>query len=62
MAATIDLARRKQIFSDLVQLQDQGASVRDSREQVATEYKVPVETIENIEKEGIEKEWPPLNE
>ena len=37
-------------------------SVLQSRLQVAAEFGVRLRTVEKVEEEGIEKQWPPLSE
>ncbi len=51
---------RKEIFAALVAAQDQGAGVAASREQVAKEFDITVDDVQTVEKEGLEKGWPPL--
>lgn len=51
---------RKEIFLEVVKLQDQGIGVNDSRSSVARQYGIDVEDIREIEREGIHKKWPPL--
>lgn len=46
------------IFAALVEVQDAGATVRDSRFTVAARYKVDVDEVRRIEQEGLHKEWP----
>lgn len=60
MTEVLPLARRREIFFALVEAQDGGLSVLASREKVATEQGVSVKDLLNIEKEGLQKEWPPL--
>jgi hypothetical protein len=51
---------RMLIFLELVQAQDQGVSVADSRRDAATRHQLTVEQIREIEKEGLAKGWAPL--
>lgn len=51
----------RKIFSQLVEAQDAGRSVIDSREYVAGAHGISVEVIVNIERRGISKKWPPLD-
>ncbi len=51
---------RKELFRMLVDIQDQGSSVEASRNQVAAHYQVEVEEVRGIEREGLQKQWPPI--
>jgi hypothetical protein len=53
-------AVRKAVFAALVEAQDAGVTPAASRLKVALEFGVPVELVAQMEREGIEKEWPPL--
>lgn len=53
-------AVRKAVFAALVQAQDEGLSPLASRLKVAVAFGVHVEMVLEIEREGLEKEWPPL--
>ena len=53
-------ARRKEIFLALVEAQDQRMGVFQSREFVANRFGVRPKEVIAIEKEGLDKEWPPL--
>jgi hypothetical protein len=57
-----DLAEslRQAVFADLVAAQDAGAAVKESRDTVALKYGIPYEMVAAIEREGLEKQWPPL--
>lgn len=59
-AKTLTIKQRKQIFQTLVETQDKGVSVPESKKQVAAQYHITKEQLELIEKEGLEKDWPPL--
>ena len=62
-AKRLTLQQRREIFSALVATQDQGImSVPDSRATVCKEYDISDELLRQIEEEGLEAEWPPLNE
>jgi hypothetical protein len=52
--------RRKDIFRALVEAQDGGASVAESRDQVAQQFGVSEQEVRRIEREGLDKGWPPL--
>ena len=45
----------------LDQAQDRKVPVRQSRIDVAKTYGIDAEVVEEIEEEGLEKEWPPLS-
>lgn len=59
-AKTLTVKQRKSIFHALVETQDGGATVIDSKKQVAAEYHITREQLDLIEKEGLDKDWPPL--
>ena len=52
--------RRKEIFQWLVDSQDQGNSVAQSRVLTAQRFEVSEAVVRSIEREGIDNEWPPL--
>jgi hypothetical protein len=52
--------RRKEIFLALVEAQDQGMSPAESRKVVAERFGVSEGRVREIEREGLENEWPPL--
>ena len=54
--------RRRVIFADLVNAQDEGLSVPASRDRVAERYGVTPEDVREIEREGLAAGWPPLGE
>jgi len=53
--------RRKEIFLALVEAQDRELSVADSRKHVAKQFGVTERQVRQIEREGIDHEWPPLD-
>lgn len=57
-----DLAegRRREMFAALVAAQDRKMGVRASRDAVAAEFGVDVEAVEEVEDEGLDKNWPPF--
>jgi hypothetical protein len=62
-AKRLSIQQRKDIFRDLVITQDQGTlSVRQSAEHVAKQHNITASQLRQIEEEGLEKEWPPLDE
>ncbi len=52
--------RRKEIFLALVEAQDGGASVAESRKLIAKQFGVSEPEVRRIEQEGIDQGWPPL--
>jgi len=52
--------RRKEIFQALVEAQDQQMSVPLSRKMIAKRFGVSETQIRDIEKEGLDEQWPPL--
>jgi hypothetical protein len=61
MADELPEDRRRELFAALVAAQDGGLSVSTSRQKVAGEFDLSVETVEAIEREGLAAEWPPLD-
>jgi hypothetical protein len=53
-------ARRRSIFADLVRAQDEGLDVPCSRALVAHQHGVAQDEVKEVEREGIDKQWPPL--
>jgi hypothetical protein len=58
----LTLQQRRDIFRDLVASQDQGMPVRKSYQVVTEKFEISDAQLRQIEEEGLEKEWPPLNE
>ncbi|MFL5329624.1 MAG: hypothetical protein ACJ8C4_11995 [Gemmataceae bacterium] len=59
----LTLQQRKEIFSSLVAAQDLGTmSVPESRQYVMKQFKISDVQLRQIEEEGLDKEWPPLNQ
>ncbi len=62
-AKRLTLQQRQEVFRALVTLQDLGMmSVTESRIQVAKQFEITEAQVRQIEEEGLENEWPPLNE
>ena len=62
-AKRLTLQQRREIFHALVTLQDLGTmSVPDTRQATMKQYKITDVQLRQIEEEGVDKEWPPLNE
>jgi hypothetical protein len=59
-AETMSEDRRRDIFRALVEAQDRGLTVQQSREHVAQHYRVSVRDVVAIEQEGGDNGWPPL--
>jgi hypothetical protein len=58
----LTLQQRRDIFRDLVATQDLGMPVRRSYQIITEKYDINDVQLRQIEDEGLEKEWPPLNE
>lgn len=59
----LTLQQRKEIFADLVVTQDaRRMSVPESHAQVIRTHKISDVQLRQIVEEGLDKEWPPLNE
>ena len=52
--------RRKEIFLALVEAQDRGMSPAASRKAVAECFGVSEGQVRQIEREGLDNQWPPL--
>jgi hypothetical protein len=52
--------RRKEIFLALVEFQDAGKSVSESRAETGRRFALTDAQVRAIESEGLENEWPPL--
>jgi len=61
-AKRLTLQQRRDIFRDLVTTQDMGNAVRRSYEIVTERHEITEAQLRQIEEEGLEKEWPPLDE
>ena len=62
-AKALTVQQRKSIFHALVATQDSGTlTVPESKKQVADQFRITKEQLDLIEKEGVEKDWPPLSE
>jgi hypothetical protein len=57
---SLTVSQRKSIFHALVETQDSGVSVSESKKKVAADYHLSREQLDLIEKEGLDKDWPPL--
>lgn len=62
-AKRLTVQQRKEIFHALVEAQDAGVlTVPQSRRQVTQQFDITDAQLRQIEEEGLEKEWPPLDE
>lgn len=59
-SARLTVDQRRAIFRALVEAQDAGAGVDASRTAVAGQFGVGVDQVRAVEREGEEKDWPPL--
>ena len=53
--------RRRAIFAALVAAQDKSRSLHEAKQQVLAQFGVTWAIVEQIEQEGMNKEWPPLD-
>jgi hypothetical protein len=59
----LSIQQRKDIFRSLVETQDLGVMpVPESIRHVAQQFGVTESQVRQVQEEGIEKEWPPLDE
>ena len=56
----ISMEERKAIFLALVQSQDEGMSLVLSRRAIAKQFEINDRRLRQIEQEGIDGNWPPL--
>jgi hypothetical protein len=54
-------SRRQEVFLALVTAQDQEMSVSQSRKHVAEQFAITENQVMQIEREGIDNNWPPLD-
>lgn len=52
--------RKKDAFRALVEAQDGGQSVAESRRTIAEQFGITEDEVRDIEREGVAKNWPPL--
>jgi hypothetical protein len=53
---------RKEIFSALVEVQDQEMPVAESRCEIARRFGVSDEVLRAIKHEGLDNDWPPFED
>jgi hypothetical protein len=58
----LPLARRREIFAALVEAQDREMPVVESRMAVAALFGVSENQVQQIETEGVDHTWPPLDD
>jgi hypothetical protein len=58
--ARLPEARRMEIFLALVEAQDGELSVAQSREMVSKRFDLSESEVRMIEREGLDRQWPPL--
>src|SRR5262245_52008495 len=62
-AKRLTLQQRREICLSLVNTQDQNImSVSESRQSIIKQFKITDVQLRQIEEEGSDKDWPPLNE
>ena len=62
-AKRLTVQQRREIFHALVSTQDLGMmSVAQSREHVSKQFEISDAQLKQIEEEGLDNEWPPLNQ
>jgi hypothetical protein len=62
-AKALTVQQRKSIFHALVSVQDAGTlTIPESKKQVADQFRITKEQLDLIEKEGVDKDWPPLSD
>jgi hypothetical protein len=62
-AKRLTVQQRKEIFSSLVAIQDTGSmTVPESMQHITKQFEITESQLKQIQDEGIEKEWPPLDE
>jgi hypothetical protein len=57
---SLPLEERMRLFLDLVEAQDRDMTVAESRKAVAARFGVSPEQVRQIEREGLDGNWPPL--
>lgn len=57
---SIPVEQRQLIFKALIESQDGGVSVPQSRADVSRTFGITVDQVKEIEREGLEEQWPPL--
>jgi hypothetical protein len=60
MTDSLSEAKRKEIFQALVEAQDQEMTVSQSYQAITERFGVSSAQLRNIEREGLDNQWPPL--
>ncbi len=60
MNESITTERRQELFLRLVNEQDAGKNVEHSRSLIGDAFGISEPEVRNIEREGLDKQWPPL--
>jgi predicted Zn-dependent protease with MMP-like domain len=55
-------ALRKEIFAALVEAQDQEMRVAESRHEIARRYGISEDDLREIERQGLDNDWPPFED
>ena len=61
-SGTLAEERRKEIFFAVVDAQDHQMDVAQSRKMAAEKFGVSESQVRQIEREGMDNQWPPLSE
>jgi hypothetical protein len=56
----LTVEQKQLIFKTLVDSQDGGMTVEDSRAELAKSFSISMDQVIGIEREGLEEQWPPL--
>jgi crotonobetainyl-CoA:carnitine CoA-transferase CaiB-like acyl-CoA transferase len=62
MSKRLTVEQRREIFRELVHTQDVVRNVPRSKQLVTKKYGITEAQLKQIEDEGIERQWPPLEE
>ena len=62
MAHNLSEPVRKEIFSALVEAQDQDMPVAQSQREIARRFGISDEVLRAIEREGLDNGWPPFDD
>jgi hypothetical protein len=62
MSKRLTVDQRREIFHALVTTQDVVRDVPKSRQMIQKQFSISETVLRQIEDEGIEREWPPLEE
>jgi hypothetical protein len=60
MPETLSLEQRMDVFLALVEAQDRNLSVAQSRKEVAERFGISEQLVRQVEREGLDGNWPPL--